>query len=133
MPHNDDINSALYVRQLEQARVVQVAAGVWDCLILLDVKGSGESVATTQFPVRFVEQPGLQVGWHMARNQMLYPGNFPQVHAGVYVWQFGRRPDYGSYFYDGATFAITVTGPLNLHITLHLSLRGLALQNPAGQ
>lgn len=128
------ISGALEVRRADLDRFEQTTGGVFEFTITLDTDGVGETTVPINFPCRFVEQPMVLDGWSMKPSQRLKAGFYPVISAGVYVWKMGKALDSGTQFFDGATIAINVfNGSPDLLATVHLSFRGKALRNPAGQ
>lgn len=91
----------------------------------LKTSGTGEVLHTTVVPLdcTFIERPKVAHGWSMD-GDILIPGLYPQVSAGVWKWQQDRRE-----FYIGAYVVFTIDGDQSYDILHDFTFCGIAMKD----
>jgi len=101
------------------------------------VDGSGESLKTVNFPVRFINRPSIQFGYELHIDTVAVASTFPMASSIVNRWitdppiaDDGTAVEYSKVYFIGARLIVTTTGPTNQRMWVHWRASGRALVNP---
>lgn len=95
----------------------------------VDVRGSGESRVTIDFPVIYSEKPIFTFGGELDLNQTPEETNFPVISVMVLTWDTIEKSDQRT-FYRGCEVGIVCLGKERQRAIAHCVFEGMAFRDP---
>lgn len=120
---------AVEQRRAEIGRVQDTTVKLHRNTGFVTVQDPGEVALDVNFPIWFVERPGMAFGGELAEGHSAEETNFPTVSVVVLRWITKTRGDLSTWW-TGATLGIVTTGREGHKMVVHWHAEGKAMVNP---